>query len=100
MDKYYDYSRVTAMRDEIVAVQIKERTRMNFKLTMYRKHYDIYKLALSLCKDCSCCDAPEPCDMCISEAASAYENLSSKVYQKGLYLVNVLQKRQNEEESE
>lgn len=100
MNKYYDYSRVTAMRDEIVAVKIKERTRMNFKLTMYRKNYNIYKLALSLCNDCSCCNAPDPCDMCVSEAASAYEKASSKVFQRGLYLNNVPQKRKNEEESE
>lgn len=73
---------------------------MNFKLTMYRKKYNIYKLALSLCKDCGCCNAPEPCDMCICEAASAYEMASSKVFQKCLYLNNVPQNRKNEEESE
>lgn len=70
---------------------------MNFKLTMYKKYHNIYKLALSLCKDCSCCNAPEPCDMCIVEAASAYEKVSSKVFQCGLYLNNVPQKRKNEE---
>lgn len=73
---------------------------MNFKLKMYRKKYNIYKLALSLCKDCGCCNATEPCDMCIYEAASAYEMTSSKVCQKGLYLNNVLQNRNNVEESE
>lgn len=88
MNKYYDYSRN----------KIKKRTRMNFKLTGWKKHYNVYKLALSLCKDCGCCNAPEPCDMCTTEAASAYEKVSSKVFQKGLYLNNVPQK--NEEESE
>lgn len=73
---------------------------MNFKLTGWKKHYNVYKLALSICNDCSCCNAPEPCDMCITEAASAYDTVASKVFQKGLYLNNVSQKRKNEEESE